>query len=243
MRFFVINTGHGYSEEQLRMRVERMKQAAAPDTEIEMECLEDTDICIDSQLDVALASPEIIQKAIRAEQEGYDAIGIYCTSDPALWACREAVSIPVIGGGIASFAIAMLTGCRISFLTTAASRRVEKEEFARSCGIDPTHLASVRSVEYDLTSSENSDKLLQKLIHTARLCREQDGADVIILGCLSFAGMGKTVEEAVGVPAIDPAYAMVSAAEAMYRQKLCHSKVTYADPPPRKRSWGAGIID
>lgn len=245
MKLFIIHTGHGLRKEELAERIGRMKQAADRDTEITMECLEHTDICIDSRLDVALAAPEIITKALEAEKRGFDAIGIYCTSDPGLAACKEAVSIPVVGAGQASFAMAMLAGCRYSFITTSAGRRWEKTEFARECGIDPYRLASVRSIDCDIFGSQTEEKELieQELVKTAEKCRDLDNADVVILGCLSFAGMGQDIQKKVQLPVIDPAYALVAAAEAMTKQKLSHSKLSYAYPPSRKRVWGEGVIE
>lgn len=245
MKLFIINTGHGLSKEELAVRVNRMKGIADADTQISMECLENTDICIDSQLDVALAVPEIITKALDAEKRGYDAIGIYCTSDPGLKACREAVAIPVIGAGAASFAMAMLSGYRYSFITTSQSRRWEKTEFARECGIDPLRLASVRSIDCDIFGSKTPDKeeVKQKLIKAVKECRDLDNADVVILGCLSFAGMGREIQKEVSLPVIDPAYALIAAAEAIVKQKLSHSKLSYAYPPKRKRIWGEGMIE
>lgn len=244
MRFFIINTGYGMTEEAVALRVNRMKAAAAADTQITMECLAHTQICIDSQLDVALAAPEIIQKAIEAEKRGYDAVGLYCTSDPALTACREAVSIPVIGAGAAAFATAMLIGHRYSFITTSEKRSFEKEEFARQCGIDMTRLASIRSIEYDnLGENGGEENVKRRLREAVEICIEKDRADVAILGCLSFAGMGPELSAAVGIPVIDPAYTLVAAAEALFKQRLSHSKRSYAYPPSRRRSWGGGVIE
>ncbi len=242
MKLFVIHTGYGLTREEIGVRVARMKQAAAADTEIVMECLEHTDICIDSRTDIALASPEIIQKAIQAERDGYDAISVYCTSDPAVEACREVVDIPVIGAGCAMYATAMLLGKSWSFITTTASRIQEKREFARECGIDITRLQSVRSVDGDPAGGETAE-LRERLINIAGQCRDQDGADVVLLGCLSFAGMGPEISAAVGIPAVDPAYAIVTAAEALYRQRLSHSRKTYPNPPSRRRIWGSGMIE
>lgn len=253
MKLFIINTGYDLSEDDIKVRIDRMKQAVSPDVEITMECLENTRICIDSQLDVALAAPEIIQKAISAERAGYDAVGIYCTSDPGLWACREAVKIPVIGAGMASFMTAMMLGNQISFLSTAEGRRSEKIEFARQCGIDMSRIASVRSVEYDIlkeqvrerrdSQDQSGESLKKRLKESIIKCRDEDHAEVVILGCLSFAGMGRSLSEETGIPVIDPAYAMASSMEALVRQGLNHSKRTYTNPPERKRSWGAGVIE
>ena len=246
MRLFIINTGYGLSKEDISVRVRRMKKVVSPDTEITMECLENTQICIDSQLDVALAAPEIIKKAIMAEKRGFDAIGIYCTSDPGLAACREAVRIPVVGAGMASFAVAGMLGYNISFITTSASRQNEKKEFARQCGIDITRLASVRSVEYDILNGQSdSDKgqLKKMLADTVTKCRIEDNADAVILGCLSFAGMGPEISEMTSVPAVDPAYALAAEMESLVRQRLSHSLHAFPHPPERVRKWGRGVIE
>lgn len=245
MRLFIIHTGFGLSKEEIDIRTGRMKNVVAADTEITMECLEQTEICIDSQLDVALAAPEIIEKAVKAEKDGYDAVGIYCTSDPGLRACREAVSIPVMGAGLATFATASMLGDTISFITTSSARRSEKVWFARQCGMDMTRLASVRSIEYDILNEqkdENRNGLLERLEKSIDTCKTEDGADVVILGCLSFAGLGYELSRITSVPVVDPAYALVSTMETLVRQNLSHSKRSYPYPPMRVRRWGAGVL-
>lgn len=244
MRLFVINTGHGLSEEDIKIRTDRMKKVVSYDAEITMECLDNTDICIDSQMDAAFAAPEIVCKAIKAEKEKYDAIGIYCTSDPGLRACREAVSIPVVGAGQASFLTAAMLGSRMSFITTSESRISEKVEFARMCGIDISRLASVRSVDYDIlhgSGQENHEQLIEKLRCVIEQCIVEDHAETVILGCLSFAGLGPELAQITSIPVIDPAYALISVMESLVHQKLSHSKISYPYPPERIRRWGAGV--
>lgn len=245
MRLFVINTGYDMSDEEIEIRVQRMKRAASPDTTIHMECLEETKICIDSQLDVALASPEIIKKAIKAEKEGYDAVLLYCTSDPAMEACREAVKIPVIGGGMASFLTAAAVGSRYSMIITSKERESEKYRFIKASGLNPGDFISVQSIEYDILSMQKQKEktdTVNQLAAAAKKC-VADGADVVILGCLGFAGMGEDVSHEVGVPVIDPAFAMVGLAEALCRQKLAQSRHAYCNPPKRARIWAGGSME
>lgn len=232
--------------EEIKVRVTRMQRVAAPDTQIVMECMEKSKICIDSQLDVALVTPEIIEKGLKAQREGFDAVGIYCTSDPGIRALREVLDIPVVGGGMAAALTAAALGYRYSMITTAADRISEKREFLRECGLDPTRIASVRSIAYDvLAQSKNPTReaTVRQLTEAAEKCRDEDGADVVILGCLSFAGMGEEIEMQVQIPVVDPAFAMVGMAEALCRQKLTQSRQSYCVPPARPRSWGAGSME
>ena len=57
----------------------------------------------------------------------------------------------------------------------------------------------------------------------AKVLRLKTGAQVLVLGCLSYLGMGKDLEALLDVPVIDPAMAAVTLAESMVRQKLSHS--------------------
>ena len=111
MKLKVLNPDNtGLTKEMIALREKRMKQIARPDTQIDMEVQEKTKICVDSALDVAVTSLELIEKAVQAEKDGYDVIGLYCSGDPAMDAIREAVSIPVIGAGQSSLQIAVGLG-------------------------------------------------------------------------------------------------------------------------------------
>lgn len=113
MKIFIINPDFGVTPEQMAVRCHLLSAHVGPDVELHMECLVENHIEIDSALDAALAAPEIIKMAVRAESEGYDAVVLYCFSDPAVDACREVVSIPVVGGGQASCLLAPLVGRQV----------------------------------------------------------------------------------------------------------------------------------
>jgi len=244
MRIKVINPDYGMTPEALRYREQLLASIARPDTEISMDCVTATQVEIDSATDVALAAPEIVRRAVRAEADGYDAVVLYCLSDPGLVACREAVRIPVLGGGQTSMLVAAGLGYRFSILTTAAVRIPEKVESVRSSGVDPVRLASVRSVDMSLGDTRKDlQASVDRLAAAGRKCVEEDGAQVLIIGCLSFVGMGPAVAAAVGVPVVDPAYAVINMAELLHAQRLAHSKVAYPYPPARPRSWESGSID
>ncbi len=243
MRIKVINPDYGMTDEALRYRERLLSAIARPDTVIHMDGITDTEVEIDSATDVVLAGPEVVRRAIQAEKDGYDAVVLYCLSDPAVVACREAVRIPVIGGGQASMLVACALGYRFSLLTTSPWRTAEKVESVRTTGVDPTRLASVRSVTISLSDArQDIAATVRQLAAVGRQCVEADGAQVLILGCLSFAGMGPAVAEAVGVPVVDPAFAVINLAELLYAQGLSHSKVAYPYPPVREKRWGAGEI-
>ena len=145
MRLKVLNPDNtGLTPEMIKLREDRMKAIARPDTEVSMEVQTKTKICVDCALDVAVTSLELIEKAVQAQKDGYDVIGLYCSGDPAIDAIREAVSIPVIGAGQSSIQIAMGLGMKFSWITSAEST-VSADRFIRRSGVDYTRLASIRN--------------------------------------------------------------------------------------------------
>ncbi len=246
MRIKIINPDYGMTTTELEERISILKKVAGPDVELSMDCLKNSTVEIDSALDVVLAGAEIVQQAIQAEQENYDGIILYCLSDPALAACREAVGIPVLGGGQAAFLTAAGLGYNFSLLVTSPQRIPEKKEFIKTTGVDPARLCSIRSVPLNLSNiREDKNKTIENLSREGRCCVEEDGAQVLILGCLSFLGMAGAVSDRIGIPVIDPAESALLMMESYIRQGLRHSKKAYPYPPPGARAWLAGnvIID
>lgn len=243
MRIKIINPDAGMTREELNQREKMLKNIAREDTIISMDCLTETNVCIDSLLDVAIASSEIVKRAIQAEKDGFDAVGLYCLSDPGIDACREMLNIPVIGGGQAAFQVACGLGYNFSLLTTSNRRIPQKKEFVRTTGVDISRLASIRSVDMVMESiRENIDFTISKLVEVSNECIKKDNAQVIILGCLSFAGLGKCISEKIGIPVVDPAFSLINMIELCYMQGLSHSKLSYPKPENISRWWNKGNI-
>ena len=243
MKIKVINPDFGMEPETLRSRERMLSEVARPDTIISMDCITGATVSIDSALDVVISGAEVVKRTIQAERDGYDAVILYCLSDPAIVASRESVKIPVIGAGQVSMLVAASLGYRFSILTTSKQRVPEKEESVRYSGVDFTRLASIRSVDIPGDDPRKDiPKTIQLLIEEGTICKEKDRAQVLILGCLSFAGMGPDLAESIGLPVVDPAFAAINMAELLYAQKLSHSKVAYPYPPVRDRSWSQGKV-
>jgi allantoin racemase len=232
LKIKLINPDYGMSESDLRARETMLSEVCDSDVVLDMECLVYTKVVIDSLRDVALAAPEILRIASRAEKEGFDAVVLYCFSDPALAACREQLAIPVIGSGQAAILLAASLGCRLSVITLTAARATEKRMFIRACGLDEGRIASVRGVDKIFAPEEGyNDEILPYLKKTVLECVKEDGADVVVLGCLSLAGKGRELSDVVDAPIVDPAFVGVCAAQQAVRLKLSHSKLAYPFPP------------
>ena len=241
MKIFIINPDYGVTPEQMAERCRLLSVHVGPDVELHMECLTQNHIEIDSALDAALAAPEIISMAIRAEREGYDAVVLYCFSDPAVDACREVLSIPVVGGGQASCLLAPLVGRQAGLLLADTTRYAEKQLFVAGCGVDASRISAIGGIDargVDLWAER--ERLLELLAQAGERLLRTSGVQVLLLGCLSFLGLAKPLSERLGVPVIDPAVAPVSLAESLVRQGLRTSRKAYPAPPARTRTWSGG---
>ena len=78
---------------------------------------------IETEYDEAIAIPNVIKGIINAEKNKFDVAIISCFSDPGLTACREKVSIPVIGSGENSILLAGQLGNQISILSPLSENK------------------------------------------------------------------------------------------------------------------------
>lgn len=197
---------------------------------------------IESEFDEALSVPDTIRRAIDAEKRGVNAIIIDCMGDPGLAACREAVSIPVIGPSQTAMHVAGLLGHRFSFITVLDRLKALVDKLVAGYGLTDT-FASFRAVDIPvLDIGHDLAGLNAALSREAIAAVKHDGADVIVLGCTGFLGCADAMRSALvaagcDVPVIDPIPLAVHMADALVKTGLSHSKRAYP-APGRKRLAG-----
>ncbi len=190
---------------------------------------------IESEFDEALSVPDTIRKAIDAERKGANAIIIDCMGDPGLAACREVVTIPVVGPSQTAMHFAAMLGHRFSFITVLDRLRALVGKLVASYGLDSTY-ASFRAVDIPVLSIGHDLGALQAaLAREAIAAVNDDGADAIVLGCTGFLGcaaaMRRTLVDAgCDVPVIDPIPLAVHVCDTLVKTGLSQSKRTYPVP-------------
>lgn len=199
--------------------------------------LENGPASIECEFDDRIASPWVLEKVKEAEEKAFDAVFLDCMGDIALNAAREIARIPVIGPCQASMAFASMLGDRFSVVTVLKSVTPIFWRKAREYGL-VQNLASVRSVEVPVLELDTKrDLTKKKLVEESRLAVEQDGADVIILGCTGMVGMARDVQEDVGVPVIDPVPVSMKLAKIMAELRMVQSSKAYPSPPRKLRKF------
>jgi len=165
--------------------------------------------------------------ALAAEQ--HDAVGyvIACFGDPGLHALRDQTALPVLGIQEASVMTALTLGQKfgvIAILPTSIPRHLRA--FGAMGVLD--RLAGDRALGLGVADLADEAKSLSAMISTGKRLRDEDGANVLIMGCAGMARYRAPLEDATGLPVVEPTQAAVSAALGQICLSLSH-KMKSAD--------------
>jgi allantoin racemase len=219
--------------EELERRRAFLQTAAFPGTTVRVEDVSEGPPSIESAYEEYLSVPGMLKAVGRLAEQGVDAVIVGCFGDPGVDAARELVSIPVVGPGAAAMLFACALGHRFSIVTVLDSIIHPLQRLAWDTGV-PQKLASVRSVGIPvLNLYKDRDRLFRRVVEVGRACVKADGADTLVLGCMTmaFAGQHRALEDALGVPVVNPALAALKLAEALAATGMTHSKLAFPVPP------------
>ncbi|MEJ6391958.1 aspartate/glutamate racemase family protein [Gymnodinialimonas sp. 2305UL16-5] len=173
------------------------------------------------QADLTIA-PMLALAAAQGDAAGYV---IACFSDPGLHALRDQTTLPVLGIQEASVMTALTLGQRfgvIAILPASIPRHLRA--FGAMGVLD--RLAGDRALGLGVADLEDADKSLAAMIATGKRLRDEDGADVLIMGCAGMARYRAPLENATGLPVIEPSQAAASMALSHIHLSLSHRKQT-----------------
>ncbi len=208
---------------------------AASGTEVEVRTPAQGRESIEGAWDAVTVGPYLVDGICRAEADGFDAAIIGCFSDPAIDAAKEAVSIPVVGAGAAAIHLALQLGDRIGIVSPGPGDPGRSRAMMRAMGQE-THFAAARGMGLSVSDLARAEEdALDRIETTARDC-VAEGADVLLLGCMSMAFLDPTpaLTERLGVPVVNPVVAALKTAEMMIAHRLTQSRARWprADAKP-----------
>jgi len=207
---------------------------ARPGTEVVAVSPDMGPVSIESYYDEALAVPGLLTEIARGEREGCDAYVIACFGDPGLLAARELARGPVIGIAEAAMHAASLIGQRFSVVTTLGRTIGQAWHLAQMYGMK-RFCANVRACELPVLELENPhSQARERITAECRRALEQDGSDVIVLGCAGMTDLCTHISDALGVPVVDGVAAGMELAQSLVALGLSTSRHReLAAPPPK----------
>jgi Asp/Glu/hydantoin racemase len=168
----------------------------------------------------------LLDLARRLEPEALGFV-IACFGDPGLHALRDETALPVAGIQEAAVTMALRLGHRfgvISILPASVPRHLRA--FGAMGVLD--RLANDRALGLGVAELAEPGRTLAAMIATGRRLRDEDGADVLIMGCAGMADYRDTLAAETGLPVVEPCQAGAAAALAQIALGLAHR----AAPPP-----------
>jgi allantoin racemase len=160
------------------------------------------------------------------EREPADAYIIACASDPGIEAARAATQRPVFGVFRSAVATAVARAERFGVIAIVDASRARHLSALRAMGLE-CRLAAEVALNVTMETLLQPEAARARLIAAARECVAA-GADTVILGCTGMAHHRAAVEDAAGVPVIEPCQA--AAGIALSALQPCQG-----NPPVSKR--------
>ena len=85
-------------------------------------------------------------------------------------------------------------------------------------------LAADRALGLGVADLSDPGKSLHAMIATGKRLRDADGANVLIVGCAGMAHYGAPLQDATGLPVVEPCHAAVSMALGQIALHLSHKR-------------------
>ncbi|WP_439572565.1 aspartate/glutamate racemase family protein [Phreatobacter sp.] len=207
-RILVINPNSNEAvTEGLRQAVRPLAFAEGP--EIVCETLSDGPFGIETQEHVESVTLPL-RRRVEAANDA-DAFVIACYSDPGLHVAREGTSRPVFGIAESGVLSALARADRFGVIAIKSRSIPRHIRYLRQMGL-MDRLAGERALEMSVAETASGDRTLDRMIAIGRELKELDGAGAIVMGCAGMARHRKPLEEALGIPVIDPTQAAVTMA-------------------------------
>ncbi|WP_175860329.1 aspartate/glutamate racemase family protein [Burkholderia cepacia] len=159
---------------------------------------------IETDEHVALVVPNLLEAA---STEQADALVIACFSDPGIAQVRARLTTPVFGIAESAYLTALAMGSRFGIVSLGESSIRRHLRYLDTLGLTG-RLAGDRSINKTVVQLMSED-VIQTVAATARVLRDEDGADVVILGCAGLGSYREALQDALGIPVVDPVQAAV----------------------------------
>ncbi len=178
------------------------------------------------------------QRAIldKVEEIHPDAVVLAGFGNVGVFALKEVLEIPVLSISEATQTIACLMGHKYTVLTMLKQFIPYQEDLVRLYRLQDK-CASVRGISMNVERAcVEREETLRQLKEEILKIVEQDGAEVVVLGCAALCGYDEELQALVGLPVLDPVTVAVKVAEMFVSTGLCHSKKRKFAAPPQELS-------
>ena len=169
----------------------------------------DADVGIETQEHVE--SVTLPLRRLVAGSNEVDAFVIACYSDPGLHAAREITTKPVLGIAECGILTALTLGQRFGVISILRKSIPRHLRYVGQMGLND-RMAGDRAIGLGVTQLTDEARTFARMAEVAAELRDEDGADVLVMGCAGMARYRDRLQRHVGLPVVEPSQAAVSMA-------------------------------
>jgi len=149
----------------------------------------------------------------QCKEQGVHAVSfvIACFSDPGLYCARECTDKPVLGIAESGMLMAMTMGHKIGVISILKRSIARHLRYFAAMGITDRLCGDI-AVELDVVELADAEQTFARLYEVGCELRDNYGADVLVFGCAGMAAYRKRLEQAMGIPVVEPCQAAVTLA-------------------------------
>src|SRR4029077_6955974 len=152
-----------------------------------------------------------LTKTVETLSGKYDAFVIACYSDPGLHSIREATKKPVLGISECGILTALTLGQRFGVIAILQQSIPRHLRYVGALGVTE-RFAGELPVGIPVVELSDEKKTFGRMVEVGKELRERHGADVVVMGCAGMARYRKPLQDAIGVPVVEPTQAAVAMA-------------------------------
>ena len=165
---------------------------------------------IQTQQDVDAAVAPLLRR-VAALEANASAFVIACFSDPGLHSVREITAKPVIGISEAGMLTALTLGHRVGVIAILPGSIPRHLRYYGAMGI-MDRVGGELPVNLGVAELADRERTLVRMTAVGRTLRDAHGADVLVMGCAGMASLRQRLQDAVGIPVVEPCQAGVAVA-------------------------------
>jgi len=165
---------------------------------------------VETQQHVDGVIPHLIELVKRNETQ-FAAFVIACYSDPGLHSIREVTRKPVLGISECGILTALTLGQKFGVIAILQKSIPRHLRYVGALGVSD-RLAAELPVGLSVVELSNQEKTFGRMVEVGKALRGTHGADVIVMGCAGMARYRKRLQDAVGIPVVEPTQAAVAMA-------------------------------
>jgi allantoin racemase len=150
-------------------------------------------------------------RTIRARDSDAAAFVVACFSDPGLHSARDTTRKPVLGIAECGILTALTLGQRFGVIAILAKSVPRHLRYIGAMGLTG-RLAGDLPIGLGVTELAQEAVTLKRMIETGARLRDDNGADVLVMGCAGMARYRGRLQSALGIPVVEPTQAAVAMA-------------------------------